>query len=186
MAEMQNLFEAYKQSKLPNTTGFIITQNVDDRSLYTKFEIISYGNVKDIYQSEEGITFQADGRKLYIMFEPVSFTGKQTEPCYRTDKYKIPYRFKELEILTTKRQDKVMIGKEPVESYTSFTILNPSSMNVSYIISGDDRNEIAKKILTSIHEMLWKTTKMTQRDADSAIEILGHVLPLVMAPYGLT
>ena len=186
MPEMKNLFDAYKQNKLPNTTGFIITQAVDDHSLYTKFEIISYGNVKDIYQTEEGITFQADGRKLYVMFEPVSFTGKQTEPCYRTDKYKIPYRFKELEIITTKRQDKILIGKEPVESYTSFTILNPTTLNVSYVISGDDRGEIGKKILTSIHEMLWKTTKMSQKDADSAIEILGKVLPQVLAPYGLT
>lgn len=182
---MKNLFEAYSQNALPQNTGFIITHNVDDRSLYSKFEIISYGNVKDIYQSEDGITFQADGRKLYIMFEPVSFTGKQTEPCYRTDKYKIPYRFKELEIITSKRQDKIMIGKEPVESYTSFTILNPSSLNVSFIISGEDRHEIGKKILTAIHEMLWKSTKISQKDADEAIEVLAKVLPQVMAPYGV-
>ena len=185
MANIKNLFDAYNKGQLPNNTGYIITQVFSDTSAYTRMEIISYGNVKDIYRTEEGLTFQADGRKLYLLFEPVSYYEKHTDPCYRDDAHKIPYRFKELEIHSTKRQDKIMVGKQPVDTYTSFTILNPSTFNISHIISGDDRADIGETILAFLNESLVKNLKVPRTDAKAAMDILADVLPLVMAPYGI-
>ena len=116
MAKILDLFDAYLGSQLPRDGGFIITELLNESSRYARYEVISYGNVKDIYQIEDGILFQADGRKLFILFEPLNYSAKHVEPAYRDDAHRIPYRNKELEIFTTKRQEKVMIAKEPVET----------------------------------------------------------------------
>ena len=91
MAKIIDLFEAYTGSELPKDGGFIITELLDDGSRYARYEVISYGNVKDIYQNEEGILFQADGRKLFVLFEPLNYSAKHVEPAYRDESHRIPY-----------------------------------------------------------------------------------------------
>ncbi|MBN2657825.1 MAG: transposase [Spirochaetales bacterium] len=130
---IKDLFSAYSDQELPMDGGYIISSFFDQNSNYTRYEVIAYNNVKDIYATDEGIVFKADGKKIYILVEPVSYTHKQIEPCYRDDAHKIPYRFKELDDFRTKRQDRIYIAKEPVETYTAFTVLNETGMNNSYV-----------------------------------------------------
>ncbi|MBN2625273.1 MAG: transposase [Spirochaetales bacterium] len=182
MAEIKDLFEAYSEGALPQEGGYIVSVFFDDNSNYTRFEAISYGNVKDIYQTEEGMTFQADGRKLYVLYEPVSFIHKGTDPCYRRDSFRIPYRFKELERYVTKRQDRIYIAKEPVETYTSFTVLNEMGDNESYVVyQSDDAGEM---IGNFVYMTLWKNMRIAKGDAEKAKEILMKVIPVWMKPFG--
>ena len=183
MAQFYDLFEAYSHNLLPTEGGYVISVFFDENSAYTRYEMISYGNVKDIYKTEDGITFQADGRKLYILMEPQNYTGKQVEPCYRDDRHKIPYRFKELNIHTSKRQDKVMVGKEPVETYTSFTIANETGYNKSYICFKAD--DTAETLAGYFHHSLWKEVQIPRVDANKAVELIRDVLPAVMTPFGI-
>jgi hypothetical protein len=119
--------------------GYIVSAFFHEQSMYSKFEMISYSNVKDIYLAEEGITFQADGHKIFWLVEPSSYTGKTIEPTYRSDLEKIPYRMNEVEVFTTKRQDRVLVGKKPVYSFTSFTIMKSQGQNYSYVFfMGED------------------------------------------------
>ena len=141
MAKIMDLFEAYTNGELPREGGFIITEHLDDSSRYARYEVISYGNVKDIYMIEEGIMFQADGRKIFVLFEPLNYASKHVEPAYRDDAHRIPYRLKELEVMATKRQEKIMVAKEPVETYTSFTVANETGLTTSYIVYKDESTE---------------------------------------------
>ena len=133
MAIMRELFELYAKGEFPMNGGYILSAFFHEQSMYSRFEMISYSNVKDIFTSEEGLTFQADGQKIFWLVEPSNYTAKATDPTYRPDSEKIPYRLNEVVIHTTKRQDRVLIGKQPVHSYTSFTIMKPQGQNFSCV-----------------------------------------------------
>jgi hypothetical protein len=128
-----DLFQAYGQNKLPKEGGYIVSSFLDENSAYSKYEIVAYNGVKSIYLSEEGLTFQTDGNKLFVLCEPPSYAQKSQEPFRRQSKEQIPHRFSELEILTTKNQTKVMVSKDPILTYGSFTILKPTGVNFSFI-----------------------------------------------------
>ncbi len=183
MAKIIDLFEAYTSGELPRDGGFIITELLDDSSRYARYEVISYGNVKDIYQIDEGIMFQADGRKLYLLFEPLNYSAKHVEPAYRDDSHRIPYRYKELEIFSTKRQEKVMIAKEPVETYSSFTIANETGLNTSYVVYKDE--SASRTLLGFFEQSLWKTLSNSRSDAKNACKKLEDPLEKVMVPFGI-
>jgi hypothetical protein len=127
------LFKAYGESQLPSDGGYIISSFLDENSSYARYEVVAYNGVKSIYVTEEGLTFQTDGNKLFVLSEPPSYSQKSQEPFRRSVKEQIPLRFSELEILTTRNQTKVMVSKEPLMTYGSFTILKPSGINFSFI-----------------------------------------------------
>ena len=181
MAKIMDLFEAYTNGELPREGGFIITEHLDDSSRYARYEVISYGNVKDIYMIEEGIMFQADGRKIFVLFEPLNYSSKHVEPAYRDDAHRIPYRLKELEIMATKRQEKIMVAKEPVETYTSFTVANETGLTTSYIVYKDESTE--RTILGFFEQSFWKTLNTTRTDARTACDLISTPLKLLLVPF---
>lgn len=128
-----DLFKAYQEEKLPIEGGYIISSFLSKNSTYTIYDIVAYSNVKAIYFSGEGLTFQTDGNKIFVLSEPPSYARKYIEPFRRTGSEAIPQRFNELEIYTSKKQHKVMISRNPVMTYSSFTIIKPAGENFSYV-----------------------------------------------------
>jgi hypothetical protein len=94
---------------------------------------VAYSAVKSLYLSTEGLTFQSDGNKLFVLVEPATYQKKYIEPFRRDTHEKIPHRFAELDILTTKDQSRLMVSKEPIVTYGSFTILKPTGINFAFI-----------------------------------------------------
>jgi hypothetical protein len=180
MATIKDLFSAYRESALPMEGGYILTSFYDQNSSYTRYEVIAYNNVKDIYITDEGIVFKADGRKIYVLVEPVSFTLKQMDPCYRDDAHKIPYRFKELDEYRTKRQDRIYIAKEPVETYTAFTVLNESGLNNSYVCYPTD--DIAGLIEKFFQKALYQNSNVPRSDAKKVSELIVEVFKKLQIP----
>ena len=183
MARILDFFEAFQSGELPREGGYIITEHLDDSSRYARYEVISYGNVKDIYAVDDGILFQADGRKMYVLFEPLNYSAKHVEPAYRDEQHRIPYRMKELDIYVTRRQEKLMIGKEPVETYSSFTIANETGLNTSYIVYKEEST--LKTILGFFEQSFWKVLNIPRSDAKKACEIIKVPLERVMIPFGI-
>lgn len=128
-----DLFTAYAASKLPSDGGYIVSSFLDENSAYSRYEVVAYNGVKSIYLTQEGLTFQTDGNKLFVLAEPPSYAQKHEEPFRRSAKDQIPLRFSEAEILTTKNQTKVMVSKNPLMTYGSFTILQPTGQNVAFL-----------------------------------------------------
>ena len=102
-AKALELFKAYADGQLPSDGGYIVSSFLDESSSYARYEVVAYNGVKAIYMTEEGLTFQTDGNKLYVLSEPASYAQKHLEPFRRVVKDQIPHRFSELEILTTRR-----------------------------------------------------------------------------------
>jgi hypothetical protein len=128
-----DLFEAFAQDKLPKDQGYIISSFFSENSAYSRYEIVSYSGVKSIYPTEEGLTFQTNGKKLHVLIEPSSYPNKATEPYVRSAHEQIPLRFSELDTFAAKNQSKVMIAKNPILSFSSFTILKPTGINFSLV-----------------------------------------------------
>lgn len=128
-----DLFQAYAQDKLPRDGGYIVSSFFDANSTYSRYEVVAFNSVKGINLIEEGLQFQADGNKLFILVEPPSYPRKHEEPVNRNRLEAIPHRFSELEIFTAKNQTKVMVSKSPVMTYSSFTVLRPAGMDFAFI-----------------------------------------------------
>jgi len=131
--KFRNLFDAYSQGKLPFNHGYIVSSFFSEKSYYSKYEIVSYAGVKEIFPTAEGLTFVTGGKKLHVLLEPDTYNKKFQEPVSRSDEERIPKRFVELETITASNQSKIMVAKEPDESYGSFTILKPTGINFSII-----------------------------------------------------
>lgn len=132
-AKALDLFHAYQENTLPRDGGYIVSSFFDGSSTYSRYEVVSYSGVKNIFLTEEGLTFQSDGKKLFILVEPATYPRKQLEPVYRDKNESIPHRYKELTTFTCKDQTKVMVSAEPVQSYSAFTILKPTSINFALV-----------------------------------------------------
>jgi len=173
MAVVKELFQAYQNSELPTKGGYIVSSFFDETSTYTKYEVTSYNNVKDIYMTNDGLTFQADGKKLFVLVEPANYSKKYTEPSYRDDAHKIPYRFNEIETHISKRQDRIMVGRKPIITYTSFTILKTQGHNFSYIFyPTEDIIGMMEKFFT---DTMWKEANVPKIDAEKAARTIKGV-----------
>lgn len=173
MAIAKELFNAYQKSELPFEGGYIICSFFDPNSTYSKYEVTSYNNVKDIFTNEEGLTFQADGKKLFLLVEPANYSKKHTEPAHRDDLHRIPYRFSEVETIVSKRQDRIMVGREPIITYTSFTILKPTGHNFSYIFY--DTDDVLEAMQSFFQNTIWKDANVPKIDAEKAATAISKV-----------
>ena len=180
MAQIKELFEAYLQNALPTDGGLIITSYFDTSTTYTKYEVTSYANVKDFYRTEDGIVFQADGYKQFIVVEPASYNRKHMEPAMRDGNHSIPYRFKEVDTFVTKRQDRIIMGREPVITYGSFTILEPTGENFAYIAYKDD--DVLESVRAFFAETIWKDARVPKTDAEKAADGISKTLSRILNP----
>jgi len=128
-----DLFEAYAQEKLPKEDGYIVSSFFSTNSAYSKYEIVSYSGVKSIYLTEDGLTFQSNGKKLHILVEPPNYPHKAIEPFVRSSIDQIPLRFNELDVLVAKNQTRIMVARQPITTFSSFTILKPTGINFSLV-----------------------------------------------------
>jgi hypothetical protein len=165
-----DLFQAYSQGRLPKDGGYIVSSFFQETSSYAKYEVVSYNNVKTIYLIEDGLTFETDGSKLYVLVEPGTYPQKFVEPFRRDSKMQIPHRFSELDIYTAKNQTRVMVSKDPTVSYGAFTILKPTGVNFSLIFYHND--EVLDTINLFFQETLNKETQIPRSDARKAAEII--------------
>lgn len=133
-----DLFQAYSQGKLPKDGGYIVSSFFDSKTTYSIYEVVAYSGVKSLYLTEDGLTFQTDGNKLFVLVEPASYSQKFVEPFRRDTHHQIPHRFNELNIYTAKNQTKVMVSKDPIISYGSFTIAKPMGINFSLLFYNHD------------------------------------------------
>lgn len=133
MAKATALLKAYMSETIPPDGGFIITGIFEEGTAYAIYEITAYRNVKDIFRTTDGIIFKTDGNRTHVLIEPPTYSQKFTEPVNRETGRSIPYRFNEVQIIKCKKQEKVMVPKEPIMLYSSFTILEKNKDYFSFI-----------------------------------------------------
>lgn len=177
-----DLFDAYAKSLLPKDQGFIVSSFFDERSAYTRYEIVSYDNIKSIYPQEDGLTFHTDGKKMYILLEPANYPTKGIEPYCRKSNEQIPLRFSELDTFTTKNQTKVMIAKKEVMSFGSFTVIKPKGINTCFIFY--PLPDMYDTMHHYFENSLWKEVQIPKSDATKcADKIVANVKMIMKLDY---
>ncbi len=164
-----HLFEAYRHGKLPKYGGYIVSSNFQPDTNYSIFEIAGYDNVQEIRLEGDALVFKSAGCKLYVLIEPANYPLKNIEPVQRESEKSIPYRFSELFVLTTKKHDTIYIGKKPIISYSSFTIVKPRKNDFAILFYNvPDVFDNIYEFLTSIFN---KGVGILKRDAQKAARI---------------
>jgi hypothetical protein len=128
-----DLFKAYGENKLPREGGYIVTSFFQEKSAYAKFEIVAYSGIKSLYLTAEGLTFLTDGNKLFVLAEPGNYDKRESEPFTRAGQQQIPHRFSEVEQFIARNMTRIMISKQPVIAYSSFTICRPTTLSFSLL-----------------------------------------------------
>lgn len=169
-----DLFQAYSQNNLPKEGGYIVSSFFNKNSTYSIYEVVAYNGVKSIYLTEDGLTFQTDGNKLFVLVEPSSYPRKHIEPVNRDTMESIPHRFKELDILTAKNQTKVMVSKEPIITYSSFTILKPTGINFALVFY--NLPEVLETIAFFFEQTLNKEAGVPKSDAKKGSQLVTESL----------
>jgi hypothetical protein len=165
-----DLFQAYSNGNLPKDGGYIVSSFLSETSAYSRFEIIAYSAVKSLYLSSDGLTFQSDGNKLFILVEPANYPKKYIEPFRRDTNEHVPHRFNEMEIFSAKNQSKVMVSKEPIITYTSFTILKPTGINFAFVFY--NLPDVLDSIKMFYEKTLNQEAKVPAHDAKNAAELI--------------
>ncbi|MCK5198999.1 MAG: hypothetical protein KAR21_11645 [Spirochaetales bacterium] len=169
-----DLFQAFKDGKLPTEDGYIVSSFFSEISKYSIYEIVAYNGVKSIYATEEGLTFQTDGNKLFVLVEPATYPKKYEEPYLRDQKHQVAQRFSELEIFTAGNQTKVMVSKKAVITYSAFTILNPTGVNFSLVFY--NLPDVLETLTAFFNQTLNKEAGVPKSDARKAtVKIIDAV-----------
>jgi len=180
--KFRNLFDAYALNKLPFAHGYIVSSFFSQKSNYSIYEIVSYAGVKEIFPTADGLTFVTGGKKLYVLVEPDTYNKKFQEPVSRAEDEKIPKRFSELEIITARNQTKVMVAKEPNESYGSFTILRPTGINFSIVFY--QTPEVFDALSGFFTDSLNRIRKVPESDAKKAGHLITDIIKKSMGFEG--
>ncbi len=128
-----DLFQAFSEGKLPMEGGFVVTSFFQDNSAYAKYEIVAYSNLQSLFLSDEGLIFRTDGHKLFALAEPADYEGKDLEPFSRDGQRQIPHSFSEVEQLPAGGGARILLSRQPVLAYSSFTVFRPTALNSSVL-----------------------------------------------------
>jgi len=180
--KFRNLFDAYTMGKLPFAHGYIVSSFFSEKSNYSIYEIVSYAGVKEIFPTAEGLQFITGGKKLYVLVEPDTYQIKFQEPVSRAEGEKIPKRFAELEIITARNQSKIMVAKEPNESYGSFTILKPTGINFSIVFY--ELPDVYDTLSAFFIDSLNRFRKVPESDAKAAAKVITATIKKFMSFEG--
>ncbi len=168
-----DLFEAYAQSKLPMDEGYIVSSFFKEDSSYSIYEVVSYSAVKDIYSTSDSLTFQTNGKKIFILVEPPSYHQKTVEPYCRTKEYMVPFRFSEAHNVTAKNQMNIYYSKEPQEAISAFTVFKPEGINFAFLFYV--REDIADSLEIFFAKTLNQEAGVPQIDANRTAKKLAEL-----------
>ncbi len=162
MAKATELVKAYLAEDIPGDGGFIVS-GFFEGSQYAIYEITAYRNVKDIFRDKDGVIFKTDGNRTHLLVEPPTYPQKHIEPVNREEGRSIPYRFNEVDIISGKKSEKIMVPHEPVMLYSSFTILEHGKDSFAFIFypSGD----VYVALKRFIADSLYNDCNLTRKEA---------------------
>jgi len=163
MAKATSLLKAYMNEEIPVGGGFIVSAFFLRGSAFGIYEITAYRNVKDIFKSEDGVTFRTDGNRAYLMVEPPTYSKKHIEPVNREDSQSIPYRFAEMDVFTARKSEKIFVGKEPISLYSSFTIVERDGDSFAFIFF--PTQDVYVAIKKFIADSLYNDCNLGKQDA---------------------
>ena len=170
-ARALELFKAYSDSQLPSDGGYIVSSFLDETSSYARYEVVAYSGVKSIVLTEEGLTFQTDGNKLFVLSEPPSYAqkahgafppdrqGADPAPVLRAG---CPHH--------AQPDARSWSARSRCMTYGSFTILKPSGINFSFVFY--NLPDVFDTVLKFFATTLNKEAAVPKSEAEKAAKLV--------------
>ncbi len=172
-----DLFEGLMKGTIPpHGDGFIFNGNFATGSKYAIFEIIAFRNVKNIIPASDHVTFQSDGFKIYVLYEPKTYVRRYMEPYLREEEEKIPLRWEEVEIMELSRKDRLIISRTPFLSHGAFTVNRPNEANFSYFFFDNER--VQKNLEGFMSQLLKNEFQVTKKRIEDFLPLFRKNLEI--------
>jgi hypothetical protein len=140
-----SLFQGLKRGDIDfGNGGLVISARFHNLSNYAIFETVAFDNIKNIaYGGGDDVTFQSDGYRVFMIYEPRSYSKSFQEPYLRDPDQAIPLRWNELDKIELPNRNQVFVSKQPYISYGSFTVEAPADGDFAFYIfdTGGDTME---------------------------------------------
>lgn len=170
--------EAFKKGILDKVSdGYIMSVNVPDFESIDRqndpiaIEMISYSGVKSIIDVGSGVKFQAQGKKMFCLLEPVSYTESHVDPVSRSTATTghLPFRFSECESFLTKDNKlRILIPKKAHDCFDSFTVSFPHKGDLCilyFIFDKDIDGVVLPFIRDNLQQIIQKTVSLRGNDS---------------------
>jgi hypothetical protein len=174
-----DLFQGLQKGQIDfDHGGLIVSARFHNSSDYAIFETVAFDHVKNIiYTGGEAVTFQSDGYRVFLVFEPRSYPRSFQEPYLRDPGEQIPLRWNELEVVELPNRNRILISKEPYISYGSFTIEAPAEGNFAYYIF-DNEGQLEKNTEEFINRVLKEDFEVPTKSRAEVMEHFGRNLTI--------
>lgn len=133
VAKALELFSAYRSGSVPPGGGYVVSSFMVDGSAYVRYEIVAYRRARSLCLSRQGLTFAADGSRIFVLVEPDGYPDKATEPFQRDAHHRIPHRFAELATVAVRSHSRIMVSKDPVVVSSEFTVAAPAGIDFVFL-----------------------------------------------------
>jgi len=128
-----DMFQAYTENKIPEDRGIIVQGFFEQDLPYFSFELTLYTGAKALYLGDEGITFQANALRFFVIVEPPGYSQKECAPPARTLKKPVPLHFNELTRHELPNGALIYDHPDPVRVYGLFFIDKPTGSDFVFI-----------------------------------------------------
>lgn len=127
------LFSAYRSGQVPPGGGYVVSSFMVDGSAYVRYEIVAYRRARGLRLSREGLTFAADGNRVFVLVESEAWPDKAAEPWQRGARHRIPHCFAELATVAVRNHSRIMVSRAPVVISAEFTIPCPAEIDFAFL-----------------------------------------------------
>ena len=151
--------------------GLVISTRFHNTSNYAIFETVAFDKIKNIvYGGGDTVTFQSDGYRIFMVYEPRTYPRSFQEPYLREPDQAIPLRWNELSIVELPNRNRILISKEPYISYGSFTIEQPVDGNFAFYIFDHGGDSMEQNATTFVDRVLKEDFEVPTKTRAAVLE----------------
>ena len=132
-AKALELFSAYRSGQVPPGGGYVVSSFMVDGAAYVRYEIVAYRHARNLRLAREGLTFAADGSRIFVLVEADAYPDKAVEPLRRDARHRIPHSFAEMTIVASRNHSRIMVSRAPVTVAAAFTIACPAGTDFAFL-----------------------------------------------------
>lgn len=174
------LFQGLKRGDIDfGNGGLVVSARFHNQSNYAIFETVAFDNIKNIaYGGGEAVTFQSDGYRVFMIYEPRSYPKSFQEPYLRDPDQAIPLRWNELDKVELPNRNQVFISKEPYISYGSFTVEAPAEGDFAFYIFDHGGDSLERNTSEFLDRVLKEDFEVPTKSRAQIMELLAANLAI--------
>ncbi len=133
-------------------TGLVVAIRFLRETRYAVLQVTPFRTVRRISLLEDqSVEFEAEGEKVFLLYEPTDYSNKFDEPYLRNPEELIPLRFAELLAWRLHNGDRIFMNRDAYQSTGAVNLQRPSEGSFAiYVRDEGQLEERARRFLDSL------------------------------------